>query len=261
MNILEQIVADKRLEIAARKVQQPAEDLKPAGGFPNGDDFIRALRSVPIGLIAEVKRRSPSAGAIREPFDPSEIARIYEHAGAQALSVLVDEKYFGGGEAPFRSVRSAVRLPLLYKEFVVDAWQIRHAASLGAAAVLLIAAVLKEDELRAFMALARDAGLAALVEVHDEAEMRIAAELECPLIGINNRNLKNFHTTLEMTFRLSAGAPPGCTLVSESGIKTFGDIERLRAGGIQAVLVGESLLRQPDLLAAVTGLMQGPARS
>jgi indole-3-glycerol phosphate synthase len=261
MNILEKIVADKRVEIAARKIRQPSSGLKPADSFPNGNNFIRALRSVPVGLIAEVKRRSPSAGAIREPFNPSEIACTYEKAGAQALSVLVDEKYFGGGEEPFRAVRSSVRLPLLYKEFVVDPWQIAHARSLGAAAILLIAAVLKKDELRQFMYLADEAGLATLVEVHDEAEMRVAAELECPLIGINNRNLKDFHTTLDTTFQLRELAPPDCTLVSESGIKTFADIERLRAAGIHAVLVGESLLQQPDLHAAVVNLMHGQARS
>ncbi len=257
MNILEQIVADKREEIAARKKARPAESLAPAEGYPGGAEFIRALRSVPLGLIAEVKRRSPSAGPIREPFDPAEIACAYAASGAQALSVLMDEKYFGGGEAQFLRVRSAVSLPLLYKEFVVDPWQIRHAASLGASAVLLIAAVLDREPLREFMELCRAASLAALVEVHDEAEMRIAASLECPLIGINNRDLKSFKTTLETTFRLAALAPPGCVLVSESGIKTHEDILRLRAGGIHAVLVGESLLRQTDLHGAVRSLMTG----
>ena len=256
MNILDKIIADKRMEITGRRRQIPLAQLREqAQTAVAGPDFISALRAAPIGLIAEVKHRSPSAGAIREPFEPAAIARAYAAAGAQALSVLMDAPYFGGGEAPFRAVRAAVPLPLLYKEFVVDEWQTWHARSLGASAILLIAAVLDDGELERLLGLARAAGLAALLEVHDAPEMRRAAARGARLIGINNRDLKTFATNLETTFRLQALAPAGCTLVSESGIKTAADVQRLRAAGIQGVLVGEGLLRQPDLQQAVRELM------
>ncbi|MCX6995632.1 MAG: indole-3-glycerol phosphate synthase TrpC [Kiritimatiellaeota bacterium] len=259
MNILDKIVADKRMEITGRRRQVPLEQLcEQARTAAAGPDFVAALRAAPLGLIAEIKYRSPSAGVLREPFEPAAIARAYAAAGAQALSVLIDETYFGGGEAPFRAVRTAVTLPLLYKEFVVDEWQIWHARSLGASAVLLIAAVLEDAELQGLLSLSRAAGVAALLEVHDETDMRRAAASGARLIGINNRDLKTFATSLAATFRLQALAPAGCTLVSESGIRTPDDIRRLRAAGIHAVLVGESLLRQPDLQQAVRNLMGAP---
>ncbi len=255
-NILARIIADKRAEVAGRKGLLPLDRLRAAAQATAGPaDFIAALRSRPISLIAEVKRRSPSAGPLREPFDPAAIARAYAEAGAAALSVLLDEKYFGGGEAPFRTVRAAVPLPLLYKEFVVDEWQIWHARSLGAAAVLLIAAVLPDAELQPLLAVCHAAGLAALLEVHDEPELHRAAACGARLIGINNRDLRTFTASLDTTFRLRALAPVRCTLVSESGIRTADDVRRLRAAGVHAVLVGESLLRQPDLQEAVRNLM------
>ena len=252
-SILSRIVEDKRREVEVRKAAQPLPAQKTTG-----PDFLSALRAAPMGLIAEVKHKSPSAGVIRNPFSPTDIARAYERAGAQALSVLMDEPYFGGGEAHFKEARAAVRLPMLYKEFVVDPWQVRHAAALGASAVLLIASVLSSDELREFMTLCARAGLAALVEVHDEEEMRTAVELRCPCIGVNNRNLKTFVTTLETTVRLARLAPRDALLVSESGIRSFEDVEKVRRAGAQAVLVGEHLLRQPDLEGAVRGLMGRP---
>lgn len=251
MNVLQEILTSKRAEIAARK----------RGGrltIPEGRpaSFVDALRAAPIGLIAEVKRRSPSAGAIREPFDPAAIARDYESAGAQALSVLMDEKYFGGGEEPFRAVRSAVRLPLLYKEFVVDEWQIEHAAAIGASAALLIVAALSPDELQFFIERCNELGLAALVEVHDEDETHRAVAAGASCIGVNNRDLRTFKVSLDTSFRLRKLVPDSILFVAESGIKTAQDVQSLKDAGSQAVLVGESLLRQADIKTAVRDLME-----
>jgi indole-3-glycerol phosphate synthase len=256
MSILDDILADKRVEIEQRKALQPTAKMRiTAWASPFAPDFSGALRAAPLALIAEVKRRSPSAGDIRAPFDPAAIARSYAAAGVQAISCLMDAKYFGGGDEQFRAVRAAVQVPLLYKEFVIDEWQIWHARVLGASAVLLIAAALDDADLRHLLDLCRMAGLEALLEVHNADEMRRAAASGATLIGINNRDLNTFTTTLETTFHLKQLAPPGCLLVSESGIRTGADIRRLRAAGIGAALVGESLLRQPDLQEAVRRLM------
>lgn len=269
MNILDEIIANKRLEIEQpgyfRTLEAVVEALPHVGtacaecdGMPArqaAPDFIAALNSAPIGLIAEVKRKSPSAGAIREPFDPAAIACAYEAAGAQAISCLMDSKYFGGGEAQWALVREAVNLPMLYKEFVVDPRQIFHAEALGASAVLLIAAVLNDAELGSFIQLTEASGMTPLVEVHTEEEMKRAVSIGASCIGINNRNLKTFETRLETTLELRGMAPDGCTLISESGIRTAEDIGMLKAAGIAAVLVGESLLRQADLQAALQALI------
>lgn len=245
MNILEQIIADKRIEIDARKKECPLSELQAQLGTTlERPDFIKALRSVPMGLIAEVKRRSPSAGLIRDPFDPAEIAQGYETHGAHAISCLMDAKYFGGGDEDFSAVRKAVDIPMLYKEFIVDPWQIFHAKVMGASAILLIVGALSDDELMALMGAARTIGLQSLVEVHDQEEMYRAIGVGSECIGINNRNLKTFVTTLKTTFELAALAPGNCTLVSESGIKTPEDIVRVKEAGAHAVLVGESLLRE-----------------
>ena len=256
MSILDEIVANKRVEMDASKKAVSLDALRAAAmSRPVPPDFVGALRSAPVGLIAEVKRRSPSAGVIREPFDPAAIARAYEAAGAQAISVLIDQKFFGGGEKDFLSVRAAVRLPLLYKEFVVDAWQIWHAASLGASAVLLIAAVLDRAELERFLALCREARVEALVEVHDEADLEKLGGLPVRCVGINNRDLRTFKVSLDTTERLARRAPAGCTLVSESGIHSSADVAHLKTAGAHAVLVGERLLRQQDVGRAVRELM------
>lgn len=256
MNILEKICADKRVEIAGRKKRQPLDSLHaqlPSIG--SRPDFVAALRAAPVGLIAEVKRRSPSAGAIREPFDPAAIAREYEASGAQAISCLMDNKYFGGGAADFSEVRNAVALPMLYKEFVVDPWQIVHAKTMGASAVLLIVGALTDGELSSFIRGIQTLELQPLVEVHDCGEMQRAIDAGADCIGINNRNLKTFSTTLETTYELREMAPTGCTLASESGIKTPADVAALKAVGVHAVLVGESLLREPSPGAAAKWLM------
>lgn len=269
MNILNEIIASKRREIETpgyfQTLETVVENLPHVGtscdacdGQPARQpvpDFVAALKSAPIGLIAEVKRKSPSAGPIREPFDPAAIARAYETSGAQAISCLMDAKYFGGGETQWAAVRAATKLPMLYKEFVIDPRQIFHAEALDASAVLLIVAALNDSELRSYLQLVTDCGMTPLVEVHTEEEMKRAVSAGARCIGINNRNLKTFETKLETTLKLRELAPKGCTLISESGIRTADDVQLLRDAGISAILVGESLLRQPDLAAAVRNLM------
>lgn len=258
MNILEQILRDKRMEIVERLTRWSVDDMRArAMQTPVPLGFAEALRAAPMGLIAEVKHRSPSAGVIREPFLPAGIARAYEAAGAQAVSVLMDRKYFGGGEEDFQEVRAAVGLPMLYKEFVVDEWQIWHARAIGASAVLLIAAALADAEIKEFSEVAASAGLEVLLEVHDGVELERALGLEARLIGINNRNLKTFETRLAHTLALMPRVPGEVTLISESGIRTHEDVKRLQAAGVAGVLVGEHLLRKPDLETAVKALMCG----
>jgi indole-3-glycerol phosphate synthase len=256
MSILDEIVESKRATLAGQKQRYPEGYLRAQscerGGGPR---MSAALREVPMGLIAEVKRRSPSAGIIREPFSPAGLAAEYVQGGAQAISVLIDHPYFGGSARDLVEVRTACRLPLLYKEFVVDAWQVWHAASLGAAAVLLIAAVLDDKTLRTLSALCDEAGVEALVEVHDEEEMGRAVDAGAAFIGINNRDLKTFEVDLDTSLRLAALASGDCTLVSESGIRTAEDVGRLEEAGFHGVLVGEHLLRQPRVSAAVRELM------
>lgn len=257
MNILEQIIADKRVEIDDRKsIQSKEELLARVHTMEECPDFTVALRSVPMGLIAEVKRKSPSAGQIREPFDPAEIAMNYEANGVNAVSCLVDQKYFGGGDDDFSAVRTAISLPMLYKEFVVDSWQIAHARVLGASAVLLIVDALTDTKLGSFIGEIRSLGMLALVEVHDREEMQRAIDAGSDCIGINNRNLKTFVTTLETTFELASVAPPECLLISESGIKTPEDVVQLKKAGAHAVLVGESLLRAANPGVAAAHLMR-----
>ncbi len=217
--------------------------------------FMVALRSAPIGLIAEVKRRSPSAGALREPFDPAAIARAYAEAGAQAISVLMDEKYFGGGDAQFHAVRGAVDLPLLYKEFVVDEWQLFHASSIGASAALLIVSALSDEVMRRFIARCAELNLTALVEAHDAEEVRRALDAGAACVGVNNRDLKTFKVSVETSLELRSLVPSSVLFVAESGIRSFEDVQRLRAAGVNAVLVGESLLRQADIESAARRLM------
>ena len=256
MNILEQIIAAKRIELETRKKMLSLADLQaqlPKTKEPPA--FVPALRCVPMGLIAEIKRKSPSAGLIREPFDPAAIARSYQDHGAHAISCLMDHKYFGGGEEDFRQVRNAVILPMLYKEFVVDTWQVYHAKAVGASAVLLIVGALSDHDLASLIQQILEVGLQPLVEVHDRDEMQRAIDAGADCIGINNRNLKTFVTTLDTTLELAAMAPSECTLISESGIKTAADVMRVKQAGAHAILVGESLLRQHDPGKAARALM------
>lgn len=256
MNILDEIISHKRFEVGKFRHDTLFGEIRDAAmACPDPLPFADALRAAPIGLIAEVKRRSPSAGVIRDPFDPPEIAQAYENAGAQAVSVLLDQKYFGGSADDFRAVRAAIDLPMLYKEFVVDPWQIWHARKIGASAVLLIAGAVSETLLAGLILEAELAGLEVLFEVHDAEELAAAERLGVKLIGINNRNLKTFETKVAHTLGLLPQVPEGVTVVSESGIRGAEDVARLREAGVHAILVGEHLLRRDDLQAAVRDFM------
>ena len=260
MNILDEIVAHKRTELEALpEMTVTLETLRAQVAERGGvRDFAGALahpRAGDVGLIAEVKKASPSAGVIREDFDPVAIAREYEAAGASCLSVLTDEKFFQGSLEFLKQIRAAVDLPLLRKDFIIDERQIAEAIDWGADAVLLIAAILDDAQLGHFHALVTAAGLAALVEVHDEDELDRALALNAPLIGVNNRNLKTFEVNLAATEELAARMDLRHTLlVSESGIHSRADVERLTACGARAVLVGESLMREDNIGAKVREL-------
>lgn len=258
MNILEEICTHKRKELIPLKEELSLDALKEqALEVAVKDDFISALKSVPMGIIAEVKRRSPSAGLIRDPFDPAEIATSYAEAGVQGISCLMDSRYFGGGVEDFSAVAAAVDTPLLYKEFVVDEWQVWHARKMQATLVLLIVAAMEQAELATLYNHCVEAGMQVLMEVHNEAEMDVAIELGASLIGVNNRNLKTFETSLETSIRLRDRAPDNCSFISESGIRDAEDIALLHRHGVDGVLVGEHLLRKPDIGLAVQELMGG----
>ncbi|MFN3651423.1 MAG: indole-3-glycerol phosphate synthase TrpC [Armatimonadota bacterium] len=252
-SILQKIVAHKRQEVAVRKAARPVVSLADA---PPVRDFAAALRGETVRLIAEVKQSSPSKGVIQSDFDPVAIARTYAQNGAAAISVLTDEEFFKGHDRYLQAVRGAVDVPLLRKEFLVDPWQIDESRALGADAVLLIVAILSPEELRHFQRRAHELGMAALVETHTEEELRVALEIDAPLIGVNNRNLHTFETTLETTERLAAlaGDLSGRTLVSESGIYTAADVAQVASRGARAVLVGEALMRDRDPAARVREL-------
>ena len=242
-----------------RQAERAIAELPPCRGFAAA---LMEKRRRPVGLIAEVKKASPSKGLIREDFDPVAIARAYEAAGADCLSVLTDCDYFQGGNEYLQAVREAVRLPVLRKDFMIDPRQIYEARLIGADAVLLIAAMLASEELERFAVLTRELGMDALIEVHNREELErvLALKAEPRLIGINNRNLHTFETDLATTAGLAALVPPGRFLVSESGISGPADICRLQADGAQAVLIGEHFMRQADVGRAVSALL-GPVAS
>jgi indole-3-glycerol phosphate synthase len=257
VTILAEILAHKRRELDAARERVAPEALaaraRAAGHVPRG--FRAALRDAPRPrVVAELKRRSPSRGEIRPDFDPVACAKAYEEGGAAALSVLTDERYFGGSLADLGLVRSAVALPLLRKDFVVDGYQIDEARVAGADAVLLIAAALRPAELAELRERAAERGLDALVEVHDEAELEAALAAGADLVGINNRDLRSFTVDLATTERLAPRVPEGIVLVAESGISGYADVVRLERAGAHAVLVGEALMREKDLGAALRQL-------
>jgi indole-3-glycerol phosphate synthase len=259
-NILDTIVEHKQREVALLPARSlAAGDLRDAM-LERGErrDFLAALRRPrrgTVGLIAEVKKASPSAGVICPDFDPVRIARDYEAAGASCLSVLTDEPFFQGRLEYLRDIRAAVKLPLLRKDFIIDERQILEAIEWGADAILLIVAILDDERLRRFHALAVEAGLAALVEVHDAAELERALALGAPLIGVNNRDLKTFTVDLGTTERLAMKLAGRALLVAESGIHTRADVERLQRCGARAILVGESLMRGGTIAAKVGELL------
>jgi indole-3-glycerol phosphate synthase len=260
-NILDKIVAVKREEVARLEAHPRAsgcENLlwatKAFGPRRDFADALRYPRRGKLALIAEVKKASPSAGVIRPDFDPVRIAQAYEAAGASCLSVLTDEQFFQGSLKFLQQIRDAVQLPLLRKDFIIHERQILESIEAGADAILLIVTILNDEELRRFHHLARSAGLAVLVEVHDDIEMGRALAAEAEIIGVNNRDLKSFTVDLAMTEKLAAMAK-GRILVAESGINTRSDVERLERCGAQAILVGESLMRAADLESKVEELL------
>ncbi len=257
MNKLDEILAHKRREVAKRKGEVDLLKLRERI-TPRFDKrpFLAALRQDgEMALIAEIKRASPSAGIIRKDFKPTELARAYEQGGAHALSILTDEKFFQGKLKFLLQARSAVGIPCLRKDFIIDEYQIWEARLAEADAILLIVAALKKEDLSRLMHVAAEAEVDVLVEIHDEHELDVALEIEAPVIGINNRNLQTFHVDLAVTEKLAPRIPKDRTIVSESGIHTHADLQRLRACGSHAVLVGESLMRQNDVAQAVRMLL------
>lgn len=255
VTILDTIVEHKRGEIAAARARVPEADLdRRAAARPPARDFTAALRRPGVRIIAEVKKASPSAGVIRPDFDPVAIARTYEAHGADCLSVLTDERFFQGHLSFMSAAREATRLPVLRKEFVLDRYQLVEARAAGADAVLLIAEILPGDRLKTLFDQATALGLHVLVELHDADQLPRVIDCGAALIGINNRDLRTFETRLEHTLDLLPKVPAGRVVVSESGIKTHADVRRLEAAGVKAVLVGESLMRAPDIGAALDEL-------
>lgn len=252
-DILKEIVAHKRKEVAAAKGHAPVNELK--GRIADLEDtprgFERHLREAAASdwtaVIAEVKKGSPSKGLIRPDFDPLDIAEIYANNGATCLSVLTDERFFMGHLRFLALIRETVSLPLLRKDFICDPYQVYEARAAGADACLLIAAMLELPQLQDLHALTRELQMDVLLEVHDEAEMETALQTDCTLIGVNNRNLRTFATDLGTTARLARMLPPERLLVAESGINTRADILKLAADGAGAFLIGESLMREEDI--------------
>ena len=250
-DILRKILARKAEEISDRTRRRPLAELKMRlreTSPPRG--FLRAIRnrisSGQPAVIAEIKKASPSKGLLRADFRPADIARSYERHGATCLSVLTDGDFFQGADAHLQQAREACTLPVLRKDFTIDPYQVYEARAIGADAVLLIVAALDDTRIRELNALALELGLDVLVEVHDALELERALALQPALIGINNRDLKTFHTTVETTLRLRQNIPEDCMIVTESGIHTPEDVARLRAQGVQAFLVGEAFMKAAE---------------
>jgi len=250
-DILRQILDTKRIEVAtARQMRSEAELLREARSRKDIRGFARAIEDkIAQGkpaVIAEIKKASPSKGVIRADFQPSDIATSYACQGAACLSVLTDVQYFQGGYDHLRQARAACSLPVLRKDFLIDPYQVIHARALGADCVLLIAAALQPGQMRELEAVAIDLGMDVLVEIHDRTELDAALTLQTPLLGINNRNLRTFETRLETTLDMLQDLPEGKRVVTESGILRPADVDRMRDRGVQAFLVGEAFMREPD---------------
>jgi indole-3-glycerol phosphate synthase len=265
--ILDEIVETKRAEVARARSERPLEAVIAAAGRAEPPrDFHGAVAAVPIrgvNLIAEIKRKSPSAGLIRPDFDPVELAGVYYRAGASALSVLTDETYFDGRLKFIARVKAAVPLPVLRKDFMIDAYQIYESRAAGADAVLLIGEVLEPRTLHELLEIAFELGMTSLIEVHDAGTLEaLQAEIGFPnnrrtLLGINNRDLKVQRTELSTTERLTERVGPGTVIVSESGVKTRADVDRLAAAGARALLIGETFMREPDVAVKIEEVL-GP---
>jgi indole-3-glycerol phosphate synthase len=259
-NILARIAEYKRAEVKARKAQTTRDQIEAAAHAaapPRG--FRQALARVATpgkpALIAEIKKASPSKGLIREDFDPPALAKAYAAGGATCLSVLTDGPSFQGADSYLAAARQACASPALRKDFLVDPWQVCESRAIGADAILIILAMIDDSLAADLLSESRRFGMDALIEVHDEAEMARAAALGGDLVGVNNRDLRTFITDLAVTERLSTQAPENALLVSESGISTAADVARVSAAGAAAILVGESLMRQPDVAAAARALL------
>ena len=261
MTILDEICASTRVQVEARKKSVPEGDLiEQATGRPEGRPFGESLSRPGMSVIAEFKRRSPTAGEIRPGAAVSEIVGMYERSGAAALSVLTETGNFGGSLADLVEARETSSLPVIRKDFIVDPYQVTEAAGAGADAILLIVAALSDRELALLNARAEEFGLDVLVEVHDREELGRALETVDPeLIGINNRDLRDFSVDTGRTEALMAEIPAGKTVVSESGIRSGQEVERLEQAGVDAVLVGESLMRAPNPGEALQELLGNPA--
>jgi indole-3-glycerol phosphate synthase len=249
-DILERIIAVKREEVRAAQLSAPLEELRLEASARDLRDFVGALRAKhavhQAAVIAEVKKASPSKGVLREHFVPADIARSYAKGGAACLSVLTDVQFFQGSAAYLEQARAACDLPVLRKDFIIDPYQIVEARAMGADAILLIAAALSTPQMQDLEAFAHSLGLAVLVEVHDSDELAVALTLKTPLIGINNRNLRTFETSIDTTLGMLEALPDDRIVVTESGILSRADVERMRAHSVQTFLVGEAFMRADD---------------
>jgi indole-3-glycerol phosphate synthase len=258
MEMIEELVGAARAGVERRRAEVPLEDLaRRLGDRPEQRPFGEALTRPGLSVIAEFKRRSPSAGEIREGATPAEIAGAYEEGGAAALSVLTDEAHFGGSLDDLRAARAACELPVLQKDFIVDAYQLFEAAVAGADAVLLIVAALNAESLASLHDEARGLDLDCVVEVHTEAELETALTVDADVVGINNRDLDDMTVDVKTTFELITDVPAGKTAVSESGIADRETLEELERVGVDAVLIGEALMRADDPAAKVRELTAG----
>ena len=257
------MILDRIVQVKKEEVERLAQSFDPSqvrdtiASLPETRGFAAALRNATdmVGLIAEVKKASPSKGIIRPDFDPNAIAQVYERAGASCLSVLTDVQFFQGHADYLRGIRQVVNLPLLRKDFIIDEKQIYEARIIGADCILLIAAILTTEQMKEYRELAESLGLDVLVEVHDETELQRALDAGSTLLGVNNRDLRDFTVDLDTTARIAKLVPQDRLLVSESGIVTHDDVCTVKAAGAHAILVGETLMRDPQITPAIDALL------
>lgn len=254
--MLQEIVRVKKLRLRERKIAVPLSDLKgEAKDAPDTRDFRGSISREIISLIAEIKKASPIKGIIREDFNPLEITRIYEDNGADAISVLTEEDFFKGKDTYLRDIRKITGIPLLRKDFIFDEYQVYESRVLGADAILLITSILDKSQLTEYIGLSKELGMDPLVEVHHWKELDKALQSGADIIGINNRDLESFMTDINVTIELIRDIPEGKIAVSESGVSTREDVERLEAAGVKAILVGETLMKSRDIGGKIKELM------